>query len=220
MAELWSDDMKKHLSTLSVLKEHQDILSEEPHLDLRNLKDCMFLCRLRVLRNLVIYADQGKKPVSQVVCSIMLEQGMNVMALPVPLCKFSQSSIRDVDVSVPDTYGNTLLQSISELVHSYHEKALEMATTTNLSEAHSTKKRYRHIILKLIKYSRISKLKYYALIDSIVIICTLLLILSESAYRVIATKIMIALAVILLVWSVGMLLCNLYFKKNPQRMVF
>ena len=44
------------------------------------------------------------------------------MALPVPLCKFSQSSIRDVDVSVPDTYGNTAA-SIS--IVQYHEKALK-----------------------------------------------------------------------------------------------
>lgn len=219
-AELWSDDMKKRLSLYSSTKDDQVTPGETPQLNIENLRDCMMMCRIEALNNLDVQTVQSEKPVSQIVCSALLEQGQTVTTQPMSLCKFSQASIQNIAVSVPDTYGNSTLQSISELIQSSPARTLEMVAAADASEPISVSDKYRKIILKLYKYSSFSKLKFYAVIDLLIAIFATLLFLTEATVLIIAVKIMAVIAVMMFVWMLGMLACNLYFKKNPQRLVF
>ncbi len=219
-AELWSNDMKKRLSLCSITKDDQVTLGETSQLNIENLRDCMLMCRIDALKNLDVQTEQGEKPVSQIVCSALLEHGQTVTTQPMSLCKFSQDSIQNTAVSVPDTYGNIILQSISELIQSSPAKTLEMTAAAGTSEPIRVSEKYRNLILKLHKYSSFSKLKFYAIIDLLIAIFATLLFLTKATVLVVAVKIMAVIAVLLFVWMVGMLACNLYFKKNPQRLVF
>lgn len=218
-AELWSDDMKQCISVYSAMNRTVDVEEEQLRPQIENLRDCMLMCRIDALQNLNVCIGQDETPVSQVVCSALLERGETVTALPMPLCKFSEASIRNTAVSVPNTYGNILLQSVSSLLRSSPARDLGTTVAAAPSETTCISDKNRSRNLKLYQYSRFSRLKYYAVIDLLLIICAMILTLSQTAIRDIAAIILTVAAVILFVWTVSMLICNLYFKKNPQRLV-
>lgn len=221
-AELWSDDMRKKITQYTAKGDNINEINTLQQSQIVELRDCMLVWRLDVLKNLNIEFDPNR-PVSQSICAELLDKGKAPTILSLALCKFSESSICNVTAPPPAaTYGNILLQSISLLLKSSNHKELQMKLTNfsvkgNLNIDSLPNKKLE---LKLYECSRFSNIKHYAAVDMLLIVIALVLIMTPITYRKVSALCLLIAAIAVSIWTALMVIINLYFKKNPQRLVF
>ena len=220
-AELWSDDMKKCLSLYTAVEEKTDIERDvkKTQIEIGKLRDCMLIWRTESINISNDECVHENSCVGQDICVALLRKQKEVMVLPISLCKFSKQSIRSTVASIPNTYGSVVLQSIAALLHFPKAKrGGDIGRRTPAVENHTSEKQ-RNRNLKLYQYSRLTKLKIYAVIEFILILSTVALLFTNNTVRIVLGVLLIIAVVALFIWMIAMLLCNLYFKKNPQRLV-
>jgi len=223
-AELWSNDMKKCETVYAAVNQRQpQFLTslEQAAVKLTEIRDCMLICRLKDVRALEFSEEQSGVAVGANVLTALLSDKRRVMMIPQTLCKFSELSIEDEKKAVPDTYGNKRIQNISELLKeesaqrdSGEKDRLFGGNPMGVAPSQETSR-----WLKLYKYSRFSKLKSYAVLDLLTIICAVLMLMTNHPLLSVAGAVVLAGSVLLLCWTMAMLVVNLYLKKNPQRLV-
>lgn len=223
-AEKWSDDMKTRIKVFSPAaqgKTQQVSFREQVAIADSDFRDCMVLYRLDALQSQNFRIPTGCNMITPNILTALLGQKKQVTAVSQVLCKYSDESITDIKTPLTETYGNQRLQNLAELVrdrssapHAEKNKALFGAAPVIPAQT-AQKNRW----LTLYKYSRFSKLKSYAAIDLLMFICAAVLMITRQSVLMVAGGALMALAVLLLCWTATMLGYNLYFKKNPQRLV-
>jgi len=208
--ELWSDDMKRKRGCQSVIRGGHvaACLLTKGQPETSELRDCMLMCRVKILKELELKEGKSQQPVSQMILPALLEQEKLVLAFPFSACRYSEASISSPRIFIPATYGNKSLQEIETLLGSYPDNQRKVP---DWKEPVITKKKRRN--LTLYKYSRRTTFKWYALVILLLLICAAILLFGKN--RVFMAAALIAAACIVAVWAVAMLIVNIYFKRNP-----
>ena len=212
--EQWTDDFRYRVSVYN--PAGQSILTATDQLSLaeNDIRDCMVIYRISALRKLDIKIDEKQTHVSRKLLPSLLEKGETIIALPMSLCRFSDSSASDVISCIPDTYGNIKWQEIDNLLKNPSE-----LMGPGPAEIPSSFGKRRSYFLLLYRLSRFQKLKSYAVLDLLLMICAACMITTGMKILTMVAFVLFAVAFFLSTWVAIMLICNLYFKRNPQRLV-
>lgn len=209
-SELWSDDLKKKLASQPAAQK-AGFLTEEC-VEISKLRDCMLICRLEAVKKLDLQKT-NKQTVGQAVLTALLTDKDLVLALPFPACRYSNASIKIPQVLLSQTYGNENLEQITALLESSPKGQKVFPDTEKLP----TKREHKRKSL-LYRYSRRKLFKWYMAIMLLLFTCAGILTSGENHTRFFSAGVLIVTACIVLVWMLAMLLTNIYFKKNPQRL--
>lgn len=213
--EQWSDDSKNLESVYIPANRNTITVTNQLLLPEEDIRDCMVLYRMSVLRNLDIEIAERQTHISRKLLPTLLERKEAIMVLSTSFCRFSSNNIKDVFVPIPNTYGNVKLQRIDELLKI---PSVLIGQGSVQRAIHQTKKRNYNVLLY--RFSRFQKLKAYAVLDLLLMICAACLIMTGVKFLAIVASVLFAVTVLLSIWIAAMLICNLYFKKYPQRLVW
>lgn len=183
------------------------------------LRDCMVLYRVSALQATTFRPDDTLTHISRQLVPHLLAQGNRVTVLDKDICHFSDESIDPMLAPVPAEFGSHTLENIENLLR---EQQAQPAQKTALFQAQpdiSKKHSGRNIFLLLSKLSTVSRILLYAIVTLLLFTAGgLFLNLGAGLFTVMGIGFLV-LAVLAAFWTAGMLVCNLYLKKNPQRLV-
>lgn len=184
------------------------------------IRDCMVLYRVSALRDIPLQLDETCTHISQQVVPYLLEQGKRIAVLEKSICRFSDESLDPMLAPIPTEFGRHTLENIERLLR---ERTQDQPTPeTALFQAQPNipqKKSKRNLFLMLSKLSTVSRILLYAVAALLLFTAgALFLNLHTGLFTVMGIGFLV-LAVLAAVFTVGMLGCNLYLKKNPQRLV-
>lgn len=204
--ELWDDAFANRLSATA------GSLSSAP------ARDCQVLYRISALQGLSLVPDRHDPHISRLLIPHLLETGHRVVTLPLCLCKYSHQAVTDTPVPLPTTLGSETLANIDALLQNRQVSNPAGDLFGSTLPAPKQKKPNRRLVL-LYKLSTLSWIRSCA-------IAALLLLTAGALFLNLQTPLALALGIGLLVCAAGafcvtggLVLCNLYFKRNPQRLV-
>ena len=197
----------------SIPRMHQ-FLHNKAENPMTSNRDSMFFFRADTLRNMQETATYNC--LSHLVRGNLDSGEISAAATASPICWYTEQEIEDVSVAIPTSLGND---------KSKNYDAQETETATNLSfqsasipPTKAASSTYKKRILWLHKNSRFLRIKTNILIDLVLFLIAALFLVEK-----ILPPIWIApatVAVLLALWNLAMLTCNLYFRKHPERLVF
>lgn len=223
-AELWSDDFDKLLQVKQAVKPELQgaILSgtDAKWVCRSEIRDCMVLYRVPALRIIRLQLDQHQTHVGQHLIMRLLRSGGSVMAKSMIMCKYSEKSTSSTEIPVPTEYGSEILRNIENLLQESeqtpipNEKPLFSSGTQVKKPAR--KRNLHHILHKLSTFAKIRSYAVFALL--MFIAAALFLHLDTELCGFLGVVFMIG-AILASLLTVGMLACNLFYKRYPQRLV-
>ncbi len=220
--ELWDDDYKKLLSTAVITKdpEAQGVFSaaDRSQLRLHKIRDCMTVYRLSALKKLTLAEDDRSRFLSKQAIPAFLERGSRITVLQMALCAYSESSVQDMPVAEPTALGRDTLRNITQLLEQRQQTAArgDQLFQANVGPAKAPK---RNIHTMLYKLSTVKKLAMYAGGAVLLAIAAALFLGLEQAAFFWLGMGFLTLAACAAGVTVLMFALNLYYKKNPQRLV-
>ena len=177
--------------------------------------DSMFFYRTDALRGLLKQLPAGSVSVCEGIYSALRENALLSLRSDSPICIFTEKEIEDEHPELPSTLGNETLQNIEGLMEE-REKSPYPANAGEKTTAPEPSPKGKRI-LWLFKNSRFLRIKTNILIDLMMIFLAVLFFVEEILPP--AWIIFTAVAAVLTVWIMAMLICNLYFRKHPERLV-
>lgn len=220
VVELWDEDFKKLLSGTTLTKdpEAQGVFSaaDKNQLQLHRLRDCMTVYRLEALKKLTFEEDDRSRFLSKQAMPQLLEMGRRIMVQSYTLCTYSQGSVQDQPIAEPSKLGRDTLNNITKLLQEREqvgENALFQA------EVPPVKPPKRNVHKLLYKLSTLKKIAIYAGGAVLLSIAAALFLLLEQPVFFAIGLGFLALAACAAGLALLMFGLNLYYKKNPQRLV-
>ena len=217
--ELRDKDFKKCLSTTRLTKdpEAQGVFSsaDKNQLRLHRLRDCMTVYRLSALKKLDLAQDDRSRFLSKQAMPQLLEKGHRITVQQSILCCYSDDGVQDVTIPEPTKLGKDTLRNIEELLkqQTRDPKALFEAEVP----APKAPNRNRHTMLY--KLSTFKKIGLYAGGSVLLAIAAALFLhLKQKVFFAVGLG-FLALAACTAGLAAVMMLLNLYYKKNPQKLV-
>ncbi|MCR4691042.1 MAG: hypothetical protein K5739_06850 [Lachnospiraceae bacterium] len=179
-------------------------------------RDAMYIYRLDILRGMLEEAAKRNVHVCDSISSVLPEESVRRMALDFSLCIFTPKELEDTPSEVPQILGNEKLQNIKKLMEEHKSNPTAPRPVHRDTTPAPSQKNKR--ILWAFKNSRFLRIKTNILIDLLLIFFAVLFYTEKilpPAWCVFA-----AAGVLLTLWIIVMLACNLYFRKHPERLVF
>ena len=219
--ELWNDTFK------SVLESHdaspvmsaitEDTQSGTHQEQSAYLYDCMVIYRLSALRELATEQFEQEDSLCQKIVPMLLRKDARILTDEAYMCKYSNNRIDPMLATVPQTLGSRTVENIVQLLQEETSEGTGDLFDSPIKEPEKRKK--RNIFVLLHKLSSVSKILIYGVIALLFAVAAgLFLNLAVGVYFALGIA-FLAGAALVLVWAFAMLICNLYLKKNPQRMV-
>lgn len=221
--ELWDDQFKKCQSTTTITKnpEAQGVFgsSDQTQLRVHRIRDCMTIFRMDALRQLQLAENDRTRHLGKQALPAILENGYRITVIQNSLCRYCKADIQDMPQTEPAKLGRDTLNNIRQLLQ---ERAQQEQGKENLlfhDNAPERPKPKRNIHLMLYRLSTVVKVCGYAGVTLLLSIAAGLFLLQEPGILFLLGVGFLALAGCAAVWTVAMLICNLYYKRNPQRLV-
>ena len=193
--------------------------NDSDHLNPHQVRDCMVIYRMRVLKELAAQGLDNTQYLGKQALPALLKLGHRIMVRPTSLCYYSEDSIQDVPQEEPEQLGRGTLNRIQQLLQ---EKATGETHGEHMlfqSQVHPAPEPARNIHRVLYKLSSFKKIAVYAAATVLLAIAAgLFLLLKEPLFFCLGLGFLL-LGCFAGMWTVAMLICNLYYKKNPQRLV-
>jgi len=221
--ELWSEGFaqKQAVNTIAGNTGRRTELSRKsiPALQKASLRDCMVIYRLSALRGRSFPVEENAVHASNQILPALLEAELKVAASPVSMCRYTISAVTDVSQSIPATFGDAALQNVAQLLQTRgktdpQEPVLFGETATDAS---AVPKKNLHVTLY--KLSTFVKIKGYALVCLLLFIAAALFLAVEKPLLTVLGIGLLVIAIAVSAWTGFVIFCNLYYKKNPQRLV-
>lgn len=221
--ELWSDDFgaMQSVSTAVGTVGSRTVLSSENKniLHPQSIRDCMVMYRLSALRELRLTLDQHVSHISRHILPHLLEEGLRLVVLPVCMCRYCENALQSPVTPAPSTFGNATLRNISALLQENAAQATQTCDLFHSTLPNPARKQSSKLIVALYKLSTFSRIKSCAIVALLLIIAGALFLNLGTPVTAAAGIAFMACAMIALLVTAGLLFCNLYFKRNPQRLV-
>lgn len=223
-SEIWTDNFSKKLSTDFVVGNctNRVVVQDEAAINIQdqNIRDCMAIYRLEVFYNNLFALDKQYSHISRYMIPKLIENGIKSVCIPNILCKYSEASVQSFEVAEPTEFGNHVLQNIEKMLQYNANKAKQEENKmfqTNI-KTHPIKKK-KNIWIMIYKLSSFVRIKSYATM-------AVLLSIAAGVFFNVGEKIMTDIgclflvgAIFIVLWTFCMCICNIYLKKNPQRLV-
>lgn len=221
--ELWDDDFKKCQSTTTITKnpEAQGVFSASDQTQLRvhRIRDCMTIYRLGALKALTLSEQDRTRHLGKQALPALLEKGLRITVMQTSLCRYCKADIHDQPQAEPAKLGSDTLNNIRQLLEQREEQEKNRENLLFHDNAPEKKPPRRNPHLLLFKLSTVVKICGYAAVALLLSIAGALFMLLEQKVLNLLGMGFLALAAFSAVWTVAMLACNLYYKRNPQRLV-
>ena len=217
--ELWSEEHKKLISTTTITKdpESQGVFgkADVSLLRLHRVRDSMTVYRLEALKKLELPEQDQSRFLGRLALPALLEKGRRITVQTLPMCTYCEADIQDQPVAEPTQLGRNTLRHIEQLLQnqsSTQDKLFE----SNVPPAKAPK---RNIHTMLYKISTLKKLCMFAGGAVLLAIAAALFMGLEGSIFTIIGLGFLALSACAGLGTLALLFCNLYYKKNPQRLV-
>lgn len=219
--EFWNDTLKAILEkhdALSVVSAITEDLERGTHQERSAyLYDCMVIYRLAALRALPMVQSVQENQLCQKLVPMLLQKNARVLADETYICKYSGKRVDPMLAPIPQTLGSQTVEHIAQLLRETPPEGKGDIFDSLLAEPVKGKK--RNIFVLFHKLSSVSKLLTYGVIALLFAVAAgLFLNLESGAFFALGITFLVG-AVLIVAWAFAMLVCNLYLKKNPQRMV-
>jgi len=115
--ELWSNDMRTRLNIYPDFDLGSDgklSISVLDYNSFKNLRDCMFLYKLSVIKNLKYDQINWNAKAYETIIPKLLNSGYKIACTRISICKYSLESIKQIEVKIPESFGNNGLQLLKE----------------------------------------------------------------------------------------------------------
>ena len=223
--EHWTSDMSKkvddikvveHISTRNVYEQ-----CDFDKIDFARIRDCMAIYRTSSLFECDYVSDDTCEFLGQFLIPQFMSQEKRVVVLPFALCKYSDISVENIHKEIPKEFGNRTLKNIEKIIVASKEKQSSLEKTIfqndKIHSQEAVKKKNKYVILY--NLSSFTRIKNYTILSLLLFIVAALFLHLETPLLIITGKSFFLLALVVGIGTIGMLGCNLYFKKNPQRLV-
>lgn len=217
--ELWDDDFKKCLSTTRLTRDPEAYgifsTADRNQLQLHRLRDCMAVYRLSTLKQLELQEADRSRFLSKQAMPLLLERGDRITVLQSVLCCYNEKSVQDEPIPEPTKLGRDTLKNIEALLKQQAQNP-NVLFQSNVPAPKGPKKN-RHTMLY--KLSTFKKIGVYAGGSVMLAIAAALFLLLEQTVFFILGLGFLVLSAGAAALTVLMLCLNLYYKKNPQKLV-
>lgn len=217
--ELWSDEHKKLISTTTITKdpESQGVFgkTDVSLLRLHRVRDCMTVYRLEALKKLDLPEQDPSRFLGRLALPALLEKGHRITVQTLALCSYCEADIQDQPVAEPTGLGRDTLRNIEQLL----QKQSSAQDRLFDSKAPKAKVPGKNIHTMLYKLSTLKKIGVFAGGTVLLAIAAALFLGLEKMIFSIIGLAFLALSVCTGLGTLALLFCNLYYKKNPQRLV-
>lgn len=218
--EQWDDDHRKKIATTTLTKdtEAQGVFSaaDKNQLQLHRLRDCMTVYRLEALKKLTYEEDDRSRFLSKQAMPQLLEMGRRIMVQPYTLCTYSQGSVQDQPIAEPAKLGRDTLNNIAKLLQQREQVGEDALFQAEVPPVKAPKRNIHKLLYKLSTLKKIALYAGGAVLLSIA--AALFLLLEQPVFFAVGLG-FLALAVCAAGLALLMLGLNIYYKKNPQRLV-
>lgn len=217
--EEWDAGFKHRLAVTQCIETagNSGILSGEDRQRLHpeQIRDCMVVYYLPVLRRLALVFNEDACQISGEVIPYLLEKGHRIVRKSGALCRYSEDSVQDVQVPEPTRLGSEALHNIQMILQDseWKEQQSEILFHSSAAASKTPKRNYHLLAYKLCTFTRIKNL---ALITLLLYIAAALFLLTGAPF---VGPIFMMAAGVATVCVGSMLVLNLYYKRNPQRLV-
>lgn len=184
----------------------------------QELHDCMVVYRMSALHKVQLALDDKAANISNRIIPWLLENGDLVSSADTTLCMYSEESVNPMIPSAPEELGRGNLERIAELLRDAENTPQDDSLEYKIPAAPKKQKRKNWFPL-LKKLSTVSRIMMYAFLALLLCIAGALFLNLEEGLFTLSGAAFLILAFLCAVWTVGMLACNLYLKKNPHRLV-
>ena len=222
--ERWDDAFKKCAHRTDAARLLADITAavqeNEPPLAAAELHDCMVVYRRSALLELTSRPDEKCTNISSELLPELIRSGKTVSVYQESLCRFSVGSVNTAFRMAPTEFGNGNLEKIARLLKENPQRATEAESTLaqpTLPAAPKPKKRNIFVLLR--KLSTVANMLIYVVVTLLLAVGGALFLNLKTPLFAAAGIAFLVLAAMAALWTVFMLCCNLYLKKNPQRLV-
>ena len=218
--EQWDDKRRKLLATTTVTKdpEAQGVFSaaDQKQLQVHRLRDCMAVYRLETLKKLTLDVEDPTRFLSKQAMPQLLEMGRRITVQPYTLCQYTQSSVQDFLLPEPAQLGRDTLRNIQQLLQEREQTGENALFQADVPPVKPPKRNIHKMLYKLSTVKKIALYAGGAVMLSVA--AALFLMLEQTVFFLIGCG-FLALAAGAAGLTVLMLVLNLYYKKNPQRLV-
>lgn len=218
--ERWDDRYKKKVFTTTITKdpEAQGVFSvaDQNQLQVHRLRDCMAIYRLEALKKLTFDEDDRSRFLSKQAMSQLLEMGRRITVQPYTLCKYTPSSVQDHPIPEPTKLGRDTLRNIQQLLLEREQAGEDALFQADVPAIKAPKRNIHKMLYKLSTLKKIALCAGGAVLLSIA--AALFLLLDQPVFCFVGWG-FLTLAACAVGLTVLMLALNLYYKKNPQRLV-
>lgn len=181
------------------------------------IRDCMVIYRTSVLYSIDMQLNERETQISRKLIPWLQQNGHRLTAVESVLCVYSVESTDCMIRPVPEELGSNNIERISALLREAENCPKPDQTATRIRVAPRHMK--RNIFLLLKKLSTISRIMMYACFTLLLFIAGSFSLNLETGLFVLVGWCFVIFAALGAIWTVGMLVSNLYLKKNPHRMV-
>ena len=218
-AEYWDDSFTKRIAVeTALINSSARQLLHADDIMINKLRDCMVIYRLSVLNTINLKAVPLNLCTSQCVIPQIMENGA-VISIPASLCRFSLDSTQNRPKKAPESLGNVRLKNIEKILEQNKTKEIPPNSIFEPSVLKPPIYNIHKLPLTLYKFSTYIRVKNYAVISLLLFIAAALFFNLSNPLSFLLGTFFIVLASVASLWTIGMAGCNLYFKKNPQRLV-
>ena len=218
--EQWSDGYKKLLSTTTVTKdpESQGVFGKADMslLRLHRVRDCMVVYRLEALKKLEISEQDHSRFLGRLVMPLLLEKGHRITVQTAPMCSYCDADIQDLPMAEPTGLGRNTLRNIEQLLQERQQAPENRLFHSDVPQPKAPK---RNIHTMLYKLSTLKKLGIFAAGAVLLAIAAALFMGLEKPVFLAVGLGFLGLSACAGLLTLALLFCNLYYKKNPQRLV-
>lgn len=207
-ANLYYSNMKELDETYTVPQDGQ--------IDPDHMRDCMLFYRYDTLATVL------QQNVSEG-CTALWEHALpgltGLYAVNQPVCHFSKTSIEDTPFEIPQELGKPRMLRISRLLAEGREETAEKAPVSpvKLAAPHKVSKKQK-LVDWLFKQSRFHSLLIYAILALLLIACAVLFLWVVPGIGKVLGVLFTVVAVLAVIWCIGLAAFNLYFRKHPERL--
>lgn len=218
--ELWSDDHRKLLSTTTVTKdpESQGVFGKADLslLRLHRVRDCMTVYRLEALKKLELTEQDRSRFLGRLALPRLLERGRRITVQTVPLCSYCEADIQDQPVAEPTKLGRDTLRNIEQLLLERQQTPENRLFHSNVPQPNAPKRNIHTMLYKLSTLKKLGVLAAGAVL--LAIAAALFMGLEKPVFLAVGLG-FLGLSACAGLLTLALLFCNLYYKKNPQRLV-
>ncbi len=220
-AEQWTSDLTQPMSVDSAIEAASNhiMLDNTQSITYEKIRDCMVIYRLSVLRNNQFMIDNHYTHISQCIIQQLIKEGKRVVYMPMKLCKYSNDSVQDRTAEIPAEFGNVTLKNIERLLQKSEKEERKQENILFQSAIEEPPQPKKNLNLILYNLSSFVRIKSYAIIALLLFIAAGMFLNMDSMMMALIGRVFMILAFGSSVWMACMIGCNLYYKKNPQRLV-